>query len=138
MSKNKYLLVSLPTNICLANDHDEALTALRSTVTTDNGTTLPFQIPNFKVGTLDTLVQQADQLGKLESTCEGVVSKIGDSLSSVLAGDEQKISQQKIVNDSQLNACQLYLEYSHIFKNLWISIFARSIGIKSSTESNDQ
>ena len=103
MSKNtKYLLVSLPTNISLANDHDEALTALRSTVTTDNGTTLPFHIPNFKVGTLDALVQQADQLAKLESGCEAVVSKVGESLSSILAGDEEKISQQKIVNDSQL------------------------------------
>lgn len=112
MSKNaKYLLVSLPTNISQANDHDEALTALRSTVTTENGTTLPFQIPNFKVGTLDTLVQQADQLAKLESGCEGVVSKVGDSLSSILAGDEEKILQQKIVNDSQSISNQLKLEY---------------------------
>ena len=101
MSKNtKYLLVSLPTNISLANGHDEALTAIRSTVTTDYGTTLPFQIPNFKVGTLDTLVQQADQLAKLEGGCQSVVSKIGESLSSILEGDEVKTSQQKTVNDS--------------------------------------
>lgn len=102
MSKGvKYLLVSLPTNITLANEHDEALTALRSAVTTDNGTTVPFKIPEFKIGTLDALVQQADELAKLESGCEGVVSKVGDSLRTILEGDDEKIAQQKTVNDSQ-------------------------------------
>lgn len=104
MSKGvKYLLVSLPTNITLANEHDEALTALRSAVTTDNGTTVPFKIPEFKIGTLDALVQQADELAKLESGCEGVVSKVGDSLRTILEGDDEKIAQQKTVNDSQSN-----------------------------------
>ena len=102
MSKGvKYLLVSLPTNITLVNEHDEALTALRSAVTTDNGTTVPFKIPEFKIGTLDALVQQADELSKLESGCEGVVGKVGDSLRTILEGDDEKIAQQKTVNDSQ-------------------------------------
>lgn len=97
----RYLLVSLPTSISPANDHDEALTALRSAVTTDNGSVFPFQIPEFKIGTLDALVQQADELAKLESGCEAVVAKVGDSLRVILEGDEEKISQQKNVNDSQ-------------------------------------
>lgn len=102
MSKGlKYLLVSLPTSISPTNDHDEALTALRSAVTTDYGTVFPFQIPEFKIGTLDALVQQADDLSKLEVGCEGVVSKVGDSLKNILQGDEEKIAQQKTVNDSQ-------------------------------------
>ncbi|KAI4239846.1 MAG: hypothetical protein LQ352_007766 [Teloschistes flavicans] len=76
MSKNtKYLLVSLPASISRTNDHDEALTALRSAVTTDYGTVFPFSIPEFKIGTLDALVQQADELAKLETGCEGVVGK---------------------------------------------------------------
>ena len=101
MSKGtKYLLVSLPTTITLANEHDEALTALRSAVTTDNGTTVPFKIPEFKIGTLDALVNQADELSKLESGCEAVVSKVGDSLRTILEGDGEKIAQQKTVNDS--------------------------------------
>lgn len=98
---SKYLLVSLPTSISPSSDQDEALTALRSTVTTDNGTVLPFKIPEFKIGTLDALVQQADDLAKLESSCEAVVAKIGDSLRSLLEGDEDKIAQQKTVNDSR-------------------------------------
>lgn len=103
MSKGttKYLLVSLPTSISLANEHDEALTALGSAVSTDNGTTFPFAVPVFKIGTLDALVQQADDLAKLSADCESVVVKVGDSLASILEGDADKIAQQKNVNDSQ-------------------------------------
>lgn len=97
----KFLLVSLPTSISPTNDHDEALTALRSAVTTDNGSVFPFQIPEFKIGTLDALVQQADELAKLDPGCEAVVGKVGDSLKVILEGDEDKIAQQKNVNDSQ-------------------------------------
>lgn len=101
MSKlSKYLLVSLPTSIAPSNDREEALTALRSTVSNDIGTTYPFSLPNFKIGTLDALVQQADDLAKLNSACEQVVNKVGDSLRGILDGDEEKIAQQKTINDS--------------------------------------
>lgn len=101
-NSTKYLLVSLPTSISPSNDRDEALTALRSTISTDNGTVFPFNIPEFKIGTLDALVQQADDLAKLENACEGVVAKVGDSLRSILEGDEAKTAQQKTVNDSMI------------------------------------
>ncbi|KAL8739512.1 MAG: hypothetical protein Q9190_007691 [Brigantiaea leucoxantha] len=111
MSKStKFLLVSLPTSISPTNDHDEALTALRSAVTTDYGSVFPFSIPEFKIGTLDALVQQADDLAKLETGCEGVVSKIGDSLKAILEGDEEKIAQQKTVNDKP---AEQYLKSFH-------------------------
>lgn len=97
---SKYLLVSLPNSISPSDDHDEALTALRAAVTTDNGNTMPFNIPTFKIGTLDALVQQADDLTKLCNDCETVFGKVGDSLSSLLEGDQEKIAQQKNVNDS--------------------------------------
>lgn len=100
MSKGtKYLLVSLPTSISPSNHADEALTALRSTVTNDVGSTYPFAIPEFKIGTLDALVQQADDLAKLENVCHGVVGKVGDSLRTILDGDESKVQQQKAIND---------------------------------------
>jgi V-type H+-transporting ATPase subunit C len=104
MSKpSKYLLVSLPASISPSGDKDEALTALRSTVSSD-GTTTPFNIPAFKIGTLDALVGQADDLSKLSSSCEGVVGKVGESLRSILDGDEEKIAQQKTINDSAIEA----------------------------------
>lgn len=96
----KYLLVSLPTSISQSNDKEEAFSTLQSTVSADNGTVLPFKIPEFKIGTLDALVQQADDLAKLEGGCQAVVAKVGDSLRKLLEGDEDKISQQKTVNDS--------------------------------------
>ena len=101
MSKgSRYLLVSLPTSISLSNHADDALEALRNTVTTDVGNTLPFKIPDLKIGTLDALVQQADDLNKLNNACEGVVSKVGDSLRQILDSDEEKVQQQKTINDS--------------------------------------
>ncbi|KAF2156058.1 vacuolar ATP synthase-like protein subunit C 1 [Myriangium duriaei CBS 260.36] len=99
MSKQTYFLVSLPTSISPSNDKDEALTALRSTVTNDLATTVPFAIPSFKIGTLDALVQQADDLAKLEQSCQTIVGKVADALRSILEGDEDKIAEQKNVND---------------------------------------
>jgi V-type H+-transporting ATPase subunit C len=99
----RYMLVSLPTSISTTNDKEGALSALQSAVVSDNVTVLPFKIPEFKIGTLDALVQQADDLAKLESSCEAIVAKVGDSLRSLLEGDEDKISQQKTVNDSTLH-----------------------------------
>jgi V-type H+-transporting ATPase subunit C len=104
MSKgSKYLLVSLPTSISPSSHRDEALTALRATVTNDVGTTHPFTIPEFKIGTLDALVQQADDLAKLENACHGVVNKVGDSLRALLDGDEAKVQQQKTINDKPVD-----------------------------------
>ncbi|CAG8977922.1 hypothetical protein HYALB_00001802 [Hymenoscyphus albidus] len=95
----KYLLVSLPTSIVPSSDKEEALQAIRSTITSNNGAVAPFKIPEFKIGTLDALVQQADDLAKLDNACNGVVAKVGESLRGLLEGDEGKIAQQKTVND---------------------------------------
>lgn len=100
MPPQTFFLVSLPTSISPSNNKDDALTTLRSAINPDQGTTFPFAIPDFKVGTLDGLVQQADDLTRLEQASKGVVDKIGDSLRGLLEGDEEKIQQQKVVNDS--------------------------------------
>lgn len=94
------MLVSLPASVSQSNDQEGAFTALQTAVSTDNGSVIPFKIPEFKIGTLDALVQQADDLAKLESGCRATVAKIGDSLRSLLEGDEERIAQQKTVNDS--------------------------------------
>lgn len=104
MSKqSKWLLVSLPTSISPSGDKGEALSTLGSTVTAELGTTTPFSIPTFKIGTLDALVQQADDLAKLSSAAESVVGKIKESLATVLANDSKKIEQQKTINDSMFS-----------------------------------
>ncbi|KIV98840.1 uncharacterized protein PV09_09411 [Verruconis gallopava] len=103
MSKpSTYILVSLPTSITPSAHKDEAFGAIQKTVGSD-GNVLPFAIPAFKIGTLDALVQQADDLAKLSSGCEAVVGKVGDSLKSILDGDEAKVADQKTINDKPVD-----------------------------------
>ncbi|KAL2872019.1 H(+)-transporting V1 sector ATPase subunit C [Aspergillus lucknowensis] len=104
MSKStKYLLVSLPTSITPSHHHQDALDAITATVAPDNGSVAQFPIPEFKIGTLDALVQQADELAKLEAACQGVVSKVGDALRNILDGDETQIEKMKTVNDKPVD-----------------------------------
>lgn len=112
MSASKYLLVSLPNSISAQNTSDSALSSLRTTLTTASVDTYNFPIPTFKIGTLDALVSQADELTKLVNDAEGVVGKVGDSLRGLLEGDEEKMRQQKVVGDSMcrtLLTLHLYL-----------------------------
>ncbi|KAL4872802.1 hypothetical protein BDV12DRAFT_182807 [Aspergillus spectabilis] len=104
MSKSsKYLLISLPTSITPSHHRDDALDAITTTVTSDNGSVAPFSIPEFKIGTLDALVQQADELAKLEASCQAVVGKVGDALKNILDGDEAQIEKMKTVNDKPVD-----------------------------------
>lgn len=96
----KYVLLSLPLSTFDTGDQQEALDSVKTTITSENGTVFPFPVPNFKIGTLDALVQQADDLAKLNTACEGVVSKVGDALRSLYEGNDDKASEQKMVNDS--------------------------------------
>jgi len=107
MSKtNKHLIVSLPTSITPSRDQGEAFKSLRATLqpTNHGDSTYPFTVPTFKIGTLDALVQQADELTKLSSDANVVVGKVGDSLGALLEGDAEKIKQQKVVGDSTFSS----------------------------------
>ncbi|KAH7326707.1 hypothetical protein B0I35DRAFT_449174 [Stachybotrys elegans] len=95
----KYSLLSLPLSGFDSSDREDALSSLKATISSDNGTVLPFNIPEFKIGTLDALVQQADELAKLEANCHAVVAKVADSLRTVLSNDEDRLLQYKMVND---------------------------------------
>jgi len=97
MSAPRYIVVSLPRRIF----DDDPLQSLSATIGRDNGELLPFAVPSFKIGTLDALVQHADDLAKLSSSCEAVVSKVADSLVAILDGDQDKATQHKLVVDSR-------------------------------------
>ncbi|EHK50071.1 vacuolar H+-ATPase V1 sector, subunit C [Trichoderma atroviride IMI 206040] len=96
---SRYALISLPQSAFDSGDRDEAISSLSATITSDNGSVLPFSIPDFKIGTLDLLVQQADDLAKLEGACQSVVAKVADSLRTVLNNDEDRMASYKMVND---------------------------------------
>jgi len=101
MSKNvKYLFVSVPTSIAPSGHKDDALQSLQKAINESYGTVTAFSIPDFKIGTLDALLQQSDELSKLEGLCQGTVAKVGDTLRNILDGDDKKIAQHKAVNDS--------------------------------------
>jgi hypothetical protein len=93
----QYSLISLPQRIF----DEDPLPSLSATISRENGEVVAFSIPDFKIGTLDALVQQADDLTKLNTGCESVVGKVADSLKSLLDGDEDKAFEQKLVNDSE-------------------------------------
>lgn len=109
-SPNSYILLSLPLRTFDTGDKDEALQSLGATIAPENGTVTPFPIPSLKIGTLDALVQQADELAKLHTGCEGVVQRVAESLKTILDGDEEKISQNKLVNDSKTRPAIKYGE----------------------------
>ncbi|KAK5322227.1 Vacuolar ATP synthase subunit C [Exophiala xenobiotica] len=96
----KYLFVALPSSITPSGHKDDAIGAIQRAVKSENGLASQFSIPDFKVGTLDALIQQSDDLGRIEGLCKGVVSKVGDTLRNVLEGDEGKIVMHKNVNDN--------------------------------------
>lgn len=101
MSKpTQYFLLSLPSSIVPSHHHDEALEAVSATISPENASAANFSIPEFKIGTLDALVQQAEELAKLEASCQGVVNKVGDALKNILDGNEAQIARNKGVNDS--------------------------------------
>jgi hypothetical protein len=119
MAPTTYFLVSLPTSISQSNDKEEAFQSLRAAVSSDHGSINPFSIPTFKIGTLDALVQQADDLAKLEQGCEQVVHKIADSLKSLFDGDEEKLQAQKVVNDSKFTIPFAQCRAKFCVQDLW-------------------
>ncbi|KEF52843.1 V-type H+-transporting ATPase subunit C [Exophiala aquamarina CBS 119918] len=99
----KYLAVSVPSSITPSGHKDDAIAALQKAVNPSNGDVLKFNLPEFKIGTLDALLQQSDELAKLEGLCNAVVGKVGDTLKNILDGDEEKIALHKNVNDKPLD-----------------------------------
>lgn len=104
MSGNTYLLVALPSSISRSNDPDDAFTAIKTTVPSDAGTISRFPIPEFKIGTLDALVLQADELAKLDANVEGAVNKVVEVLRNIVSSP-QEVERHKTVNDSMFIPC---------------------------------
>lgn len=68
--------------------------------------TLPrsYKLSSFcQIGTLDALVQHAEELVKVDTQCEGYVLKIADILKSILLGDQAKLDEQQVVNDTPIS-----------------------------------
>lgn len=136
-SPNSYIALSLPLRTFDTGDKEEAIQSLSATVGSENGTVTGFPIPSFKIGTLDALVQQADELTKLHAGCEGVVQRVSDSLKTILDGDEEKIAQNKMVNDSKHGVAR-----RHIGRDWWLipsqSLRTSTCGLSAGTRSGTE
>lgn len=99
----KYLFVALPSTITPSGHRDDAIGLIQRAVKSENGQVQQLQVPaEFKVGTLDGLLQQSEELAKVEALCKGVVAKVADTLRNVLDGDDEKVVMHKNVNDKPL------------------------------------
>ena len=61
----------------------------------------PFTIPEFKVGTLDSLMLLSDELSKMDLNIETAVTKIADALKGLLNNDVESWKEALLVGDSK-------------------------------------
>ena len=94
---------------------ERAYELLRGVVTTNNlGECARFRVPELKIGTLDTLITNAEELEKLDSQCEGYVYKIHDVLKSVLQNDAAKLQEQSLVADAPADEYLTHFAWSNV------------------------
>lgn len=67
------------------------------------GSVFKFHIPDLKVGTLDTLVGLAEDLGKLDQFVESIARKCAQYLGDVLEDEKDKLKENLIVNGGNLS-----------------------------------
>lgn len=106
----RYILVALPLSITRSHDSSDALQVISKTLSSaasDAAVTHSFPIPEFKIGTLDALVQQADELAKLDANVEGAVHKVTEVLRGLVPGQEE---QHKLINESTCKTLSKPLE----------------------------
>lgn len=102
MGSDKYALLSLPLSVEPSGKSDDVFNLLSSILPSDiAASTYNFPIPSFKIGTLDALVRQADELAKLDQQVEAAVAKGTEVLKTLLDGDETRMKGLKAVNDSK-------------------------------------
>ncbi|KXS17787.1 ATPase, V1 complex, subunit C [Gonapodya prolifera JEL478] len=72
----------------------------------------PFNLPEFKIKNLDTLVVLSDDLTKIDASCEGIVMKIAESLKQLLQGDLEQWKSNLSVNDKSVDQYLLSFQWN--------------------------
>lgn len=101
-SGNLFYLVSLPASAAPSGGDPETQLegwyaenlAIQPTAITQ------FNIPVFKIGTLDSLVQQSEELTKLDGQFHAVISKLNEIIETIHDGNASHIQAAKKVNGS--------------------------------------
>uniref|UniRef100_A0A060TDL3 V-type proton ATPase subunit C n=1 Tax=Blastobotrys adeninivorans TaxID=409370 RepID=A0A060TDL3_BLAAD len=61
----------------------------------------PFNLPNFKIGTLDSLIQHSEELAKIDGQFQSIATKAGEILAAVYEGNSSQLSQARKVDGSK-------------------------------------
>ncbi|KAH6599590.1 hypothetical protein BASA50_002932 [Batrachochytrium salamandrivorans] len=85
----------------------EAVSMLKENISSKNADlaeVFPFTLPEFKVGTLDTLVALSDDLVKTDQALEATVTKVSDGLRGLLANDLVQWKSNLVVGDKAIGS----------------------------------
>ncbi|ODQ50453.1 vacuolar ATP synthase subunit C [Saitoella complicata NRRL Y-17804] len=103
-STQHYWIVSIPTENSSRGDVFQSLKSRIASSNRDYAEVSTFPIPAFKIGTLDSLVSQSEELAKIDAQFEGTVLKVVDVMKGVLQGDDDKVREQCVVNDRPVDS----------------------------------
>lgn len=112
MASSNFLLVSLPQNaapnggdpeVQLESWYAENLKLASSDIS-------HFEIPIFKIGTLDSLVQQSEELTKIDGQFHGILGKVHDIMETVFESTPAKMTLATKVQGSK------WSQYTEIYK----------------------
>lgn len=96
----EFWLISAPGDKTCQQTFDKLCVA--TTSQNSLSTNYKFAVPDLKVGTLDILVGLSDDLGKLDTYCEGVTKKIAQYLGDVLEAQRDKLQENLLANGVDL------------------------------------
>jgi len=97
---NSVFFLSLPAS-AVPGSMGEPETRLKNWVEANIGTqhsVASIALPDLKLGMLDNLVQQGEDVAKLDSQLQGVLTKCHETISGLLNGDTQRIQQLELVD----------------------------------------
>ncbi len=105
LTGTSYYIVSLPSSAVPTNGHSSPETQFNLWSVNNLGITgqdiTPFKIPSLKIGTLDNLISQSEELGKIDTQLGSAVAKVADILSLIYDGNTGLVNASKRVNDSK-------------------------------------
>ncbi|XP_045404997.1 V-type proton ATPase subunit C 2 isoform X2 [Eulemur rufifrons] len=70
-----------------------------------------FAIPDFKVGTLDSLVGLSDELGKLDTFAESLIKRMAQSVAEVMEDSKGKVQENLLANGVDLTSFVTHFEW---------------------------
>ncbi|KAM5263755.1 V-type proton ATPase subunit C 2 isoform 2-T2 [Ctenodactylus gundi] len=70
-----------------------------------------FSIPDFKVGTLDSLVGLSDELGKLDAFTESLIKRMAQSVVEVMEDSKGKVQENLLANGVDLTSFVTHFEW---------------------------